>query len=99
MIQRLLGLTQQQHRLGLDPVLPAQLDGLVVQLPLYGQAMTVRYSVGPLGHGPLAVLLDDELMPLQPGRNRYRRPGVWLNADLLRARLAGGARRLHITVA
>ena len=97
-IQRLLGLTQQQHRLGLDPVLPAQLDGLVVQLPLYGQTLSVRYSVGPVGHGPLSVLLDAEPMPLQPGHNRYRRPGVWLDAGLLRARLAGGARHLHITL-
>ena len=97
-IQRLLGLTQQQHRLGIDPVLAAPLDGLVVQLPLYGQTVTVTYEVGPLGHGPLAVALDDESLPLQPGQNRYRRPGVWLDADLLRQRLAGGARRLHITL-
>ena len=97
-IQRLLGLTQQQHRLGIDPVLPAALDGLVVQLPLYGQRVSVRYSVGPLGHGPLAVMLDDAPLPLQPGHNRYRRPGVWLDADLLRAGLAAGASHLHITL-
>ena len=98
-IQRLLGLTQQQRRLGIDPVLPASLDGLVVQLPLYGRAVRVSYRVGPLGHGPLAVLLDDAPLALQPGHNRYRRPGVWLDADLLRARLAAGARCLHITLA
>jgi cellobiose phosphorylase len=97
-LQRLLGLTAQQRRLGIDPVLSPQLDGLRVTVPLYGQPVQVHYVVGPLGHGPLAVTLDGEALPLQPGDNPYRRPGVWVDADALRQRLAGGARQLQITL-
>ena len=96
--QVLLGLVQQQHRLGIDPVLPATLDGLVVALQLYGHAVQVHYSVGVRGHGPLAVALDGEALALQPGHNRYRAAGVWVDAAVLRARLASGARQLHISL-
>lgn len=97
-LQRLLGLTEQVRRLGIDPVLSPALDGLRVQLPLYGQAVDVHYRVGPAGHGPLAVALDGEPLALQPGDNPYRRPGVWVDAAPLRQRLAEGARTLQITV-
>lgn len=98
-LQRLLGLTEQVQRLGIDPVLSPRLDGLRVQLPLYGHGVEVHYRVGPCGHGPLAVALDGEPLALQPGDNPYRKPGIWLNADPMRARLAGGARQLQITLA
>lgn len=97
-LQRLLGLTAQQQRLGIDPVLSPRLDGLRVTLPLYGHVVDVHYRVGPLGHGPLAVTLDGEALALQPGDNPYRRPGVWVDAACLRERLAVGARRLQITL-
>jgi cellobiose phosphorylase len=95
-LQHLLGLVQQQHRLGIDPVLPTALDGLVLQLPLYGHPVRVRYQVGPRGHGPQSVLLDGQPLLLQPGRNRYRSPGMWTAAGPLRQRLAQGARELCI---
>ncbi len=94
--QCLLGLNQQQHRLGIDPVLPPALDGLVVQLPLYGHSVQVHYHVGPRGHGPLSVALDGQPLALQSGHNRYRQPGVWADAVALRALLAQGVRQLSI---
>lgn len=98
-LQRLLGLTVQAHRLGVDPVLSPRLDHLRVTLPLYGHPVEVHYRVGPLGHGPLAVTLDAESLTLQQGHNPYRRPGVWVDAQGLRRRLAAGARQLQITLA
>ena len=97
-VQRLLGLTQQQHRLGLDPVLPAALHGLVVRLPLYGHRVSVRYAVGPRGHGPLSATLDGQPLLCTPGHNPYRTPGVWVAADALRAALTAGAAELLITL-
>ena len=97
-LQRLLGLTAHQQRLGIDPVLSPQLDGLRVNLPLYGHGVDVHYRVGALGHGPLAVTLDGEPLTLQPGDNPYRQPGVWVDAAGLRDRLACGARQLQITL-
>ena len=97
-LQRLLGLVARQDQLGIDPVLSPALDGLVVRLPLYGHPVDVHYRVGPLGHGPLAVALDGQPLALSPGHNRYRTPGVWVDAEPLRQRLAAGATRLHITL-
>ncbi len=97
-LQRLLGLTQQQHRLGLDPVLPAALDGLLLRLPLYGHPVRVRYAVGPRGHGPLSATLDGQPLLCTPGHNPYRAPGVWVDADALRAGLAAGATELLVTL-
>ena len=97
-LQRLLGLVARQDQFGIDPVLSPALDGLVVRLPLYGHPVDVHYRVGPLGHGPLAVALDGQPLALSPGHNRYRTPGVWVDAEPLRQRLAAGARRLHITL-
>lgn len=98
-LQRLLGLTAQQQRLGIDPVLSPRLDGLRVTLPLYGHAVAVHYRVGALGHGPSSVTLDGEALTLQAGTNPYRQPGVWVDASGLRERLARGARQLQITLA
>jgi len=97
-VQHLLGINQQQHRLGIDPVLSPALDGLAVQLPVYGHPLLVRYRVGVLGHGPLAVTLDGQPLLLVAGHNRYRRPGVWVAAEPLRQRLAQGAAELCITL-
>ena len=98
MIQFAERINQPQHRLGIDPVLSPALDGLVVQLPLYGHTVRVRYQVGRLGHGPLAAMLDGQPLVLEVGHNRYRRPGVWVDAEPLRQRLADGASELHITL-
>jgi cellobiose phosphorylase len=97
-VQALLGLRLHADVLGVDPVLPTALDGLRAELRLYGHAVQLHYRVGPLGHGPRSVTLDGEALALQPGHNRYRRPGVWIDAVLLRARLAAGATRLDITL-
>jgi CRISPR-associated protein Csx3 len=97
-VQRLLGLVQQQDRLRLDPVLPPALDGLDVQLPLYGHAVRVVYRVGPHGHGPTAVQLDGQPLVLAADHNRYRAPGVWTDAAAVRERLAQGGRTLTITL-
>ncbi|HOB94233.1 MAG TPA: hypothetical protein PK306_11785 [Aquabacterium sp.] len=98
-VQHLLGLVQQPHRLGIDPVLPPALDGLEERLPLYGHPVRVVYRVGARGHGPHAVLLDGQPLLLQPGHNRYRSPGMWAAAAPLRQRLAQGAGTRTITLA
>ena len=97
-VQSLLGLQQTVQALGIDPVLPTTLGGLRAELLLYGHPVQVHYQVGSAGFGPLAVALDGEALPLQPGHNRYRTPGVWVDAALLRSRLAVGARQLLITL-
>ncbi len=97
-VQCLLGLRQMTHQLVVDPVMPTTLDGLRAEMLLYGHPVQLSYRVGPLGCGPLAVMLDGEPLALQAGRNRYRAPGVAIDAALLRERLAAGARQLLIVL-
>jgi cellobiose phosphorylase len=97
-VQRLLGLVTETHRLGIDPVLPPALDGLEVVLPLNGVALRVRYRVGPRGHGPVALRLNRQLLTFERGVNRYRAPGVWVAIDHWRAALRPDDNRLEITI-
>ncbi len=96
-VQCLLGLTQQQHRLLIDPVLPQALDGLRAGAMLYGRQVELLYHVGPLGHGPHQVTLDGEALATTPAANRYRRAGVVVDAGPLQARLARpGVHRIEV---
>ncbi|MGQ3055246.1 MAG: GH36-type glycosyl hydrolase domain-containing protein [Roseateles sp.] len=50
-ITSLLGLRLEQGALVVDPVMPAVLDGLTVQLALADLRFELTYRVGPRGHG------------------------------------------------
>ncbi|MGM9484577.1 GH36-type glycosyl hydrolase domain-containing protein [Roseateles sp. NT4] len=50
-IHSLLGLRLEQGALVVDPVMPAVLDGLTVQLVLADLRFELSYRVGPRGHG------------------------------------------------
>lgn len=95
-VQRLLGFTQQAHRLFIDPVLPPALDGLQATVELYGVPVRVTYRVGPRGHGPTAVQLNGRSVAFVRGSNRYREPGVELAVEDWRAALSASDNRLEI---
>ena len=54
-ITSLLGLRLEQGALVVDPVMPAMLDGLTVQLTLADLRFELTYRVGPRGHGVVRV--------------------------------------------
>ena len=98
-VQRLLGFTQQAHRLVIDPVLPPSLDGLEATVELYGQPVGVHYRVGPKGHGPTALQLNGQPLAFERGQNRYREPAALVSIADWRAGLASGvAQRLEIAL-
>ena len=97
-LQRLLGFTQQAHRLVVDPVLPPALDGLQATVHLYGEPVQVSYRVGPRGHGPTALRLNGRPLVMGLGRNRYRAPGVEVAIEDWRAASSGGVDRLEIVL-
>jgi hypothetical protein len=97
-VQRLLGLTQQVHRLVIDPVLPPSLDGLQAAVELYGVAVQVSYSVGPRGHGPTVLRLNGQRLPIRLGRNRYRAPGVEVAIEDWRVALFASDNRLEVVL-
>jgi CRISPR-associated protein Csx3 len=97
-VQRLLGFTQQVHRLLIDPVLPPSLDGLQATVELYGLPVEVTYRAGPHGHGPTAVRLNGGVLAFIRGSNRYRDPGVEVAVEDWRALLAASGNALEITL-
>ncbi|GAA2740438.1 hypothetical protein GCM10009868_02650 [Terrabacter aerolatus] len=85
----LLGIRQRGEEVEVDPVLPPaegadSASELTARLPLAGTDLTVRYVVGPEGHGVRRVTVDGRELDLRPLTNPYRRAGVAVRAaDLL----------------
>lgn len=96
--ERLLGLRLGASVLGIDPVLPAQLDGLEIDAVLAGQPIRIRYRVGPRGYGPVALALNGTPLPFERVPNPYREGGVAVAMGLLRARLAASGNELIVGI-
>ncbi len=93
----LLGIRQRGDDVEVDPVLPPTAEGtggeLVARLPLVGTDLTVRYVVGPVGHGVRRITVGGRELRLRPLTNPYRRAGVAVRAaDLLTAAAPNGDR-------
>ncbi|GAB2594814.1 hypothetical protein GCM10027034_30150 [Ramlibacter solisilvae] len=79
----LLGLRLQRSALCIDPVLPRALDGLVARVQLQGRAVTVRYRVGALGHGPKALACNGQPLAIEREPHPYRTGGALVPMDVL----------------
>lgn len=85
-INSLLGLRLEHERLVVDPVMPAVLDGLTVQLTLADLRLELSYRVGPRGHGVERVL-DESGQEIAA----TRRPHAYRVGALALARPAPGS--------
>jgi ABC-type transport system involved in cytochrome c biogenesis ATPase subunit len=94
--ERLLGLRLRRSSLCIDPVLPRALDGLVARVELEGRALTLRYRVGPLGHGPRALACNGRPLAIEREAHAYRTGGAVVALDALRARLRDGDNDIDI---
>ena len=84
----LLGIRQRGDDVEIDPVLPpggaTPPTELTARLPLAGHDVTVRYVVGPQGHGVRRVTVGGRDLDLRPLRNPYRPAGAAVRgADLI----------------
>ncbi len=90
-VQSLLGIRRRGSTVLIDPVLPARLDGLRVEVPLGDGLLGVRYRVGPRGHGPTDVRLAGQVLPSTRIQNPYRPGGLTVDlGDLAEALRPGG---------
>jgi cellobiose phosphorylase len=96
LVQHQLGLQVQGERVHLDPVLDPALDGLVVQVPLLGARRTVRFTLGPRGHGVTTVRVAGATLATEPLSNPYRPAGVSVLAEELTRACADGDLTLEI---
>ena len=96
--ERLLGLRQRRSSLGVDPVLPRALDGLVVRVELAGRPVEVRYRVGRRGHGPESLQCNGAPLPFTREPNPYREGGAVVAIEALRERLRPADNQLLVTL-
>jgi cellobiose phosphorylase len=96
LVGQLLGIRQEESTLIVDPVLPSRLDGLRATLTVAQQQMELLLRVGPRGHGPVQVDLNDRRLPYTRGANPYRTGAAEVAMEAVRAALQAGVNRLVV---
>jgi 1,2-beta-oligoglucan phosphorylase len=91
-----LGIRQEHSTLIVDPVLPQRLDGLRATLTVAQHDVELLLHVGPRGHGPVHLELNDRPLPFTRGANPHRTGGAEVPMDALRAALQAGVNRLVV---
>ena len=99
LVSRFLGVRREHGALVLDPVLPTALAGLVARVPLVGMELELELQPGPLGCGPVLLMLDGKPLHFSREANPYRLGAARVEMDALRPLLAAGARRLVVHTA
>ena len=95
-LQCFLGLRQETSSLVMDPVIPADLDGLTADLRLAGHMVTVTYRINATGCGPVAVELNGEKLEFTREVNPYRAGAVRISMDAFASALTGNGDQLVI---
>jgi cellobiose phosphorylase len=91
-----LGLVRGRTMLGVDPVVPKALDGLCAGTTLDDRRVRVLYRIAAAGHGPTAVALNGNPLPIVRATNPYRTAGVTIPMTAVRERLRDGANEMVI---
>jgi cellobiose phosphorylase len=96
-VRRFLGLSQEAGSLHVDPVIPAALNGLRVEMKLLGRPFEITYQVNGAGHGVTAVHLNGVALTLAYAHNPHRKGAARISRDQL-ARLKAEANTLQIRI-
>ena len=88
-MQCFLGLRVETSSIILDPVIPADLDGLKVNLLLAGHPITVIYRIKSKGCGPISVEINGENIPFARETNPYRTGAARITMDSFTRHLTG----------
>ena len=88
-MQCFLGLRVERNSLVIDPVIPAALDGLRVDLILAEQPISIIYQIQSLGHGPVDISINGVNLNFTREANAYRKGGVSLSLSDLKKNLTG----------
>ncbi len=91
-----LGIRQEHSTLIVDPVLPSKLDGLRATLTVAQHEVELLLHVGPLGHGPAQIHLNDRPLPFTRGANPYRTGAAEVSMVAVLAALQAGVNRLVV---
>jgi cellobiose phosphorylase len=72
-LRRLLGFSFEHGVIGIDPVMPATLNGLSVRVTLFGRSVRIFYEVRSRGCGVTSVRVNDAALTLAHAANPHRR--------------------------
>jgi len=97
-VRRFLGLSRESQGLGIDPVMPASLDGLRVETTLLDRRVEVVYRVQDPGHGVQALQLNGKGVAFARETNPYRLGAARVSRDALLESLTEGNNVLTISV-
>ena len=95
-LRHFLGLTCERRAVRIDPVMPAELNGMRVMTSVRGYPLEVTYRVGPRGCGVNDVVLNGERLQFTEERNPHRRGGARLAAGAVLDRLSRSRNTLLI---
>ena len=93
----LLGFREHFDDLVIDPVLPLELDGLRVQMELFGKTLQVVYRVQSSHFAPLSIQLNGNAISCERRQfNPYRTGGVCIARDKIDCLLQGDGNQMEI---
>jgi len=93
-----LGLVQEKSALVLDPAIPPALDGLRIEVELFGLPFDVTYGVDRSGCGPIGVSLNGAELNFARRANPYRLGAAEVPIEAVLSRIVDGVNRLSIRV-
>jgi cellobiose phosphorylase len=96
--QCFLGIRLEKSALILDPVIPPELDGLKVALPMAGHQIEVLYRINSCGCGPISANLNGEDLEFIRESNPYRPGAARISMDSITPALTGEGDRLTVWI-
>ena len=92
----LLGVRRSQSTLTIDPVMPTELSGLCVRVPLGPHTLTIEYLIGTNGCGTCGLQLNGSELSFTRGQNPYRIGAAEVAMPMLLERLLPGENHLRV---
>ncbi|MEO7099535.1 MAG: hypothetical protein ABI162_09260 [Luteolibacter sp.] len=98
-MQCFLGLRVETDSIVIDPVIPAELDGLAASLSLAGHSVTVTYLIKSTGCGPVSIDLNGAKLDFIREANPYRPGAARISMESFTQGLTGEGDVLTIRIA
>jgi cellobiose phosphorylase len=97
-VRRFLGLNLEADALSIDPVIPAALNGLRVELDFFGRPLEITYEIKAAGCGVNAVEINGQRVPFAREANPYRTGAARVAVSELRKLLGSSQSAMKVVV-
>jgi cellobiose phosphorylase len=97
-VRRFLGLNLESDALSLDPVIPAALTGLRVELDFFGKPLEITYAIGTKGCGVSTVHANGASVQFSREANPYRKGAARVPLSELKRLLTAKQNTIRVVV-